>query len=212
MISTQAPEKPSCCKLIKTSIQNLMNLPSNLATIIPFALRALPSIITTPLSCITAGQFKFINEMASEHSLSSNLIFFHSYTGLISIINPKISIDSYLNKMNDDGRGIITSLVVTKLFEKAQDLNSEKKLSFCKKHIFSRVLFALGGILSIITKIADVAIGLIGALVVALTFAQVEKINMFAINNLITFPGVFHNVFTGMRGFIHPTQSELENT
>lgn len=199
--------KPSCCDLIKTSLENLMNLPFQLGTIIPFAVDTLPSIITTPLSCLTAGKVTFINKIAREHSNSSNDIFFDSYIGLISIINPKITRGDYSTKTKSSG--LITSRVVEKLFEKAKNLNLEKKSSFCKKHIFSRVLFALGGILSIITKIADAVLGLIAALLVAVTFAQVEKINLFAINNLIKFPGVVHYVLTGTRGVVHPGQRHL---
>jgi hypothetical protein len=201
--------KPSCCELIKRSFENLINAPHDIGTIVPVALNAITSVVTTPLSCITLGKWKFINKIAQK-SHSSNLIFTSAYIGLISILNPKINQNKLKEFISKNPEGLLTFFIVKSLFDKAQKLSSKK--SFCKRHIVSRVLFALGGLLSIITRIADAAIGLIAALLVAVTLARVEFLNNVALKCLITFPGVFHDVLTGIRGIFHPGQSYLNFT
>ena len=196
----------SCCRSIQKSFENLISEPFKIGTIVPQALNAITSVVTTPLSCITFGKWKFINRMA-EKSYSSNFIFTEAYIGLISILNPKINQQNYQNFIKKGPEGLLTSLIVKSFFNSAQKLSSKKFC--CTKHIVSRIYFALGGLLSIITRIVDAAIGLIAALLVAVTLARVEVINILAIKCLVTFPGVFHDVLTGIRGFINPGQRPL---
>jgi len=198
--------KPSCGELIQKSLENLINTPFNIGKIVPIALDAITSVVTTPLSCITFGQSRCINRIAQK-SYFSNFIFTSAYIGLISILNPKINQQSYADFVGKEPKGLLTFFIVKPFFNSAQKLSS--KQSFCKRHIVSRIYFAIGGLLSIITRIVDAAIGLIAALLVAVTLARVKVINMFAIKCLVTFPGVFHDVLTGIRGVFHPGQHPL---
>jgi hypothetical protein len=75
------------------------------------------------------------------------------------------------------------------------------------KYVFSRALFALSGITAIITRTADLALGLVAATFAIITLGTVKKLNDFAYNNL-TFLLSIQDVVVAVRGLINPAVSQ----
>jgi hypothetical protein len=97
--------------------------------------------------------------------------------------------------------GTLTYYTTHQIFKSAESA-IHNKTSFCKRQFVSRALFVTGGLLSIITRTVDLAIGIITVLGVIFT----NKINSFVTRNLCTFPGFIHDIGSALRGFVNPNQ------
>lgn len=111
--------------------------------------------------------------------------------------NPvKTSAPSFFN-----GRGLFTSLIVD------SEINAAKKFADSKnilvRHIFSRIGFAFTLPTSMITRVADAALGLVAATFALITLGKISSLNNFAYRN-INLPGLIPDMFFGVIKTINP--------
>jgi hypothetical protein len=214
------------------SIRNLILLPSEIGESINKILKVFTGAIAALISLITFGQFKTINKIADLTS-QSHLILMHPFVRIVSIINPKIRLPSrastFLNYKNPKNTfdkicgennldendkaiycGTLTYYTTYQIFKSA-DLAIHNETSFFKKQFVSRALFAVGGLLSIITRVTDLIIGItIGLLAAIFTGARNPKALSFSTRNICTPVGVINDVFGALRGFVNPNQYYVE--
>jgi hypothetical protein len=160
-------------------------------------------VAATALSVLTLGLVKPINDWANM-TVHAGIILPRIYHAMTQITNPddcafRISLPTITPRGT-----FITSRIASPIFDMAFNAASDE--SFLNKHIFSRGAYALGALIAIVTRTADLILGLLAAAISIIPcFGRIEEINTFARNQL-TFLAVINDVCTGLRGFVNPQQ------
>ncbi|MBA3239407.1 MAG: hypothetical protein H0T62_13840 [Parachlamydiaceae bacterium] len=156
-------------------------------------------VAATALSVLTLGLVEPINDWA-DMTVNAIPILPRIYHAMTQIVNPGDSDPSTI-RMED---AFFTSKIATPIFDIAMEAASDE--FFLNKHIISRGAFVLGTLVAIVTRTADLILGLIvAAISIIPCFGRVEEINIFARNQLAFF-GVIHDVCAGLRGLVNPQQ------
>lgn len=134
---------------------------------------------------------KFINP-AAKFSGDENFVLSDYFDGDEDYNKPKIS---------GDGNGFITN-GVSKYMSKAAIEFSFSQNVF-KRHVLSRLTYALMGIASLVTRAVDGAIGLVAAAFSIITAGKFESLNNLAYRGLQA-PGIIGDLFSCAIKFINP--------
>ncbi len=182
----------------------IINLPlTPIACIIDIGISA-TGVAASALSILTGGLNSKINEYANKYTFNCSLILTISYRNVLNILNPNAKFASDVIAM-----GIITEKLARPILQKAGTA-AKNESSFLQKHVVSRGAFALSALVAIITRTADLALGLLALPLSFITLGTVEKINTFTYKQLL-FPALIDEVCVGMRGFVNPQQFNTTN-
>ncbi len=156
--------------------------------------------LATAASVATAGKISAINRFADRWPHASRGVIEIPFTAIIGLLNP-----SYDPMKLDFNRhnGLLTSGVTNPIFDNAKLLAAQPKP--LTRHIASRFTF-LGGIVSaVVTRIGDLALGVIlGAASIAF-LGRNSFLNDVARIHLQS-TGLIADIFMGLRGIINPQQ------
>lgn len=161
------------------------------------ALKTVGGVAGTALSLLTFGKVESINNLAN-YTDHARKILPQAYLGLASVVNPS-------HQQQQPRIGVITAYIATPIFTAAGRVSCDEN-SFLMKHIVSRGAYALGALVSVVTRTADLVLGLIAAtLSIIPCMGRVKGINNIAVNQLSSL-AVIHDVCCGLRGFVNPQQ------
>ena len=160
-------------------------------------------VAATALSILTLGKLTCINKYADITSASALIL--KPIDLLTQIVNPYAK-QSEVKQSN----GMISKLFIERIYFKAREESYSN--SFWTKHFVSRGAYALGALGAIITRTADLAIGLIATVISVIPFlGRNEKINQFATNQLGAF-ALINDICISLRGIVNPQQFLKVNT
>ena len=153
-------------------------------------------ILLASCSLLTFGAFKQLNQQAFHSTLQGGLSIASSLKGVIKFLNPHASF-----KINNPSQEGITVFAAKKLQKWAEELSDSKNL--CLKHGLSRLAYFGSTLLSIATRITDLAIGLLAAPIALVTFGTFEKVNSLAFKGLLA-PLIFKDIYFCMLKTLNP--------
>ena len=164
----------------------------------------------------TLGKHRQTFKVASNHLSSSNKLFVRPYVNFLQTINPeaKFSGDAanqpyivrYLGlakqaTISGDGDGFLSDLVINPLKDTARTCyNSD---NFLKRHVASRLTYAVLAVSSLVTRAVDGIIGIPAAGLSVLTGGKFESLNNLAYRTLQA-PGIINDLFYCTIKFINP--------
>lgn len=152
----------------------------------------------------TLGKNKQTFKVACSHLSSSNKLFVRPYVNFLKTINPeaKFSGDAAKQAMiSGNGDGFLSDLVIDPLKNIARNCyNSD---NFLKRHIASRLTYALLAVSCLVTRAVDGIIGIPAAGLSILTGGKFESLNNLAYRTLQA-PGIINDLFYCTIKFINP--------
>lgn len=150
----------------------------------------------TALSLLTLGASRHVNKVAS-YTHQTAYILPHLYIPVLNVINPHAYTDC-------DCVGVVTANTALPIFQVAQRASLQS--NFFVRHVVSRVGYALGATVSMISRVADLALGIVaGTFALIPLLGRIDCVNNFAVQHLMAF-GVVHDVCAGLRGVVNPQQ------
>jgi hypothetical protein len=204
-------------------------LPDRVGNLFRQSTRTISGLFFTSLSVLTLGKVSKFNSSACGKMDSVDQILPTVYLGVLSIINhskTKVLIPSSYGYFRRE---------VT-LFDKARDLSGvnysgKKSLAessddegddipltkltlrdrvklFMKEQVASRGMYALAAVVAVISRVADLIIGVLAVAASIICLGKKEKINKMAVDNLTIF-GVLDDICNGVRAFVNPMQNDL---
>ncbi len=188
-----------CCERISETIAGVVfGIPIGIGIAIYAAALTSLGIFASLLSCITAGTKKEINEFASEYTENAKFLVAYPYRMLWSIQMPKESKDERENT------GYVTKNVAVPIFQKA--LHAAKESDFLQRHLLSRGLFLIAGLVSLVSRAVDFSFGVaVGAVSLFPCLLLSRRINTIAFVHLKSL-GVIYDITAAIRGAINPQQ------
>lgn len=124
------------------------------------------------------------------------------YMNFLKTLNPQARFVNHSKAfITADGDGFITNQISTAL--KALALNYLSSENVFKRHIASRLTYALLAISSVVTRVADGIIGSVAAVLSLLTLGKVESMNNLAYRGL-QIPGIIKDLFYCAAKIINP--------
>lgn len=159
----------------------------------------------------TLGKHQSTVKVAFNHLSGSNKLFVRPYVNFLQTINPeaKFSGDAAnqpfgLAKqamISGDGDGFLSDLVINPLKNIARSCyNSD---NFLKRHVASRLTYALLAVACLVTRAVDGIIGIPAAGLSILTGGKFESLNNLAYRTLQA-PGIINDLFYCTIKFINP--------
>lgn len=172
-------------------------------------------VIGTALSILSGGNKAFNNW--AEYTRAARNILPKLYIPVVHVINPDASfanpkdkvIASKVHVINPkaslDNVGVITSTIAAPFFETAKRA-ADAEAPF-ERYIVSRLSYALAAVASVVGRVADLALGIVGATLAIIPpyFGRNKAVNYFAVRHLTVF-GVVHDVCRSFRGIVNPRQ------
>jgi len=174
----------------------------------------------------TLGKHKPICEIAYAHLYSSNMLFVRPYVNLLQTINPeakladrsnfKGNIPFFINYHGEtklcitnnkppmitaDGTGYLSDLIINPLKDIGRSCYNSN--NFLKRHVASRLTYALLAVSCLITRAVDGVIGVVAASLSILTGGKFESLNNLAYRTLQA-PGIINDLFYCTIKFINP--------
>lgn len=153
----------------------------------------------TACSLLTLGKVPQCNTYAFSFTSQAKWILPGLYVGAMKVVNPKFS----LSDDSPSWSGVTHTIVAVEILNLARELASSPR--FISKEIASRVAFLKYGATSIITRIADLALGVLAVVASLCTLGCIPKINRFASEQLTVF-GIIPDVCTALRYTLNPHQ------
>jgi hypothetical protein len=182
---------------VKNTAWNLfINLPKEVLNSGKDAVKTVLGVAASALSVLTLGKNDYLN-VTSDHLLAheTNIISLLYYR-VVQVINPnfEVSDSDIFSKM-----GVITKKIAEPIFEAAAEAYESDKW------FIARAEFALGSCVSLITRTADVALGILaGAFSLIPCAGRCRIVNDFAIKQLNL--GILQDFCRGIRAVINPQQ------
>lgn len=153
-------------------------------------------VAASALSILTLGASRHVNRVASL-TRETSYILPRLYIPVLKVVNPHAYVDC-------NSSGVVTANIAEPIFSVGYKAASES--NFFLRHVVSRISYALGAAVSVISRVADLALGVIvGAFALFPLFGRIERVNNFAVEQLMAF-GAVHDFFVGFRGFVNPQQ------
>ncbi|MBS0637145.1 MAG: hypothetical protein JSS12_06515 [Verrucomicrobia bacterium] len=181
----------------KTVGNVVCGLPVACASLIKNSLYTLCGVGGAIVSVVSLGLIKRVNDETTWLLDHSKEIVTVPYKAVSRVINPYY-------EGHSDGTGIIAQTVATPFFRAA--VAASYSNNFFSRHVVSRLSYAACGVLSIPTRVADFALGVIlGAVAVVPFLARVERINTQALIHLSS-TEVIADVCRCIRGVVNPNQ------
>ena len=152
-------------------------------------------VAATALSILTLGKSPFIDGYANLIFNASDIT--RNCYKILVVVNP------YLNVSQDNDLGIITAKFTAQIYYKAF-ISATKGDSFWTKHVLSRGAFALGALAAIVTRTADLAIGIFALVIAVIPFlGRSQCVNNFAYKQLGALD-LIHDICGSLRGIVNP--------
>ena len=157
-------------------------------------------VAASAVSVLTLGASRHVNRVADK-TYQTTYILPHLYVPVLNVVNPHAYTDC-------DSFGVVTANTAMPIFQVANRATCQS--NFFIRHVVSRVGYALGAAVSVISRVADLALGLVaGTFALVPLLGRIECVNNFAVQHLMAF-GVVHNVCVGLRGIVNPQQFVYE--
>ncbi len=157
-------------------------------------------VVGTALSIATLGELKEINRVAS-YSYSAKSILVSPYEVTIKVLNPDFQFDSW-EQVNSGG--VMSTRFAKPILGHAYVKSAAS--NFFTRHIVSRGAYLLGAIVSTISRIADLCLGLVAATISILPcFGRVSTLNHFAQRHLMAL-ALIGDLCLSFRGIVNPQQ------
>lgn len=169
-----------------------------------FVFNALDTIIgvgAAGVTVLTLGLNERTGLVTGKHLNSSKKLFAGPYLNLLKTINPKAEVDESIDS------GFLSRLVSDILKEIATDFTDDNKNVF-SKHVVSRALYALAGLSSLVTRVADGIISVPVVCISLLTLGKFSVINDLAYTTLQA-PGVVNDFIFSTIKVINPFVPEF---
>ncbi len=165
------------------------------------------TVFTAALSVCTFGISNELNRYAhnnTEENRFSKFILPSVYLYFLKIMDPNANL-AVKREPEPKNEIWISSAVAHPIFKKAKII-SLKNNTFFKRHFVSRGCYALAGLVSIVTKVADLALGLLAAVLSIIPcLGRLEGINDFAFNQLGAL-SLVDDLCRAARGVMNPQQ------
>lgn len=153
-------------------------------------------VAASALSILTVGASQHCNRLANL-TIKTSYILPHLYIPVLKVVNPHAYVDC-------NSAGALTSNIAGPIFSVGQRAACQS--DFFLRHVVSRISYALGAAVSVASRIADLALGVIvGAIALFPLFGRIDSVNNFAVEQLMVF-GAVHDFCAGLRGFVNPQQ------
>ncbi len=200
-------------QMIDNSINYLGKTVRNITTVSPLvsAIGALVgticTIVAAAFSVGTLGCSKRMNKLADAFEIKpSKFILTNVYVYVLRIVNPEALFFREERPRPEDDTWI-SSMFALPIFNKAKDASS--KSNILSRHFVSRGCYAIAGLVSIITKAADLALGVLAAVYSFTPYfgkcGRVERYNSFAFDQLGAL-SLVDDLCHAARGVINPQQ------
>ncbi len=188
-----------CCELICETIGAFfLGIPLGIGIAFYAAAITTVGVGASLVSVATGGTQEGINDFATKWTAYSKVILALPYRMLWSIQMPKES------KEEKEVYGIVTKKIACPIFEKAQ--SAAKESDFLKRHMLSRCLFFVAGIVSLVSRAVDLTFGLaVAAVSIFPLFLTSRRINTVAFVHLQSLAVIF-DAAASFRGTINPHQ------
>jgi|GEM_PF-1790277 len=151
---------------------------------------------TTP-TIATLGMDDNIAKSSRDYLLSSASILQMPYYSLLRSINPNVHID--VSEIRKDS--ILHPMVTSPILRKSIQLQSSR--SFFHREISTRLFLAVYALASVVTRVADGAIGVLAATLSFLTLGKFNKINVIAYRSLKA-PALIYDICFSAVKIINP--------
>jgi hypothetical protein len=152
----------------------------------------------------TLGIHKPTVKMAINHLSDSKQLFANTYINFLKFINPGAYADlnsSQEPTISAEGNGFLSDFVDKPLRDLARDCRNSDNI--LKRHITSRLTYALLAISCLVTRAIDGIIGIPAAALSILTLGKFESLNNLAYRTLQA-PGIIRDLFICTIKFINP--------
>lgn len=151
------------------------------------------------LATLTLNKSAF--NFAVRHLSYSNLLLADPFENLLKTINPNAQIHE------DKRNGFISAYVIESLHEFAK-MTYESDSNALIRHGLARLTYALAAVAAVVTRVADIALGLVAGALALLTFGAFDQINSIAYKALKA-PGVIADLMECGFLFINPGLAAL---
>lgn len=191
---------------LKNTVSALSIFPASVGVIASNATFALTGVIGTALSVLTVGKVEKFNLVAS-YTRTAAAILPNAYASVVGIFNSEVLFAFEYSKLSKLG----VCRTKLDLFPKAKaftDNLSAISAGGVKKHVVTRGYYALAAIVAVVSRVADLILGSLAAVLSIACLGRVGKINKFAIENLTIF-GAIDDLSRGIRGSVNPWQTYL---
>lgn len=142
----------------------------------------LAHVVGETLSMVTFEKIKFFNTVGDEARGFSKVILPLAYGYVAKIVNPNLKID-FESVFYKPAPTCISKLIADPIHQYARAAAASE--SFWTKHIISRLSFALAASAYVVTKTADLALGLaVAAFSLVPCFGRAEEVHEFALQQL----------------------------
>lgn len=155
-------------------------------------------IVASVASIVTGGKLAGINRLANETLKNTKYIVSSPFASVIRVLNTKYVSPAAFKE------GTFATAISNKVFDKARILTYSNNPLV--ERLASRVTYLAGAVLSVATRTADLALGVLSGALALTTLGQSDRINSFALRHLRS-TAVVNDVFKGLRGFVNPFQS-----
>ncbi|MBS4168512.1 hypothetical protein [Parachlamydia sp. AcF125] len=143
---------------------------------------------------LTLGKQQKTFTIAFNHLINTDRLVAQPYAHFLKMVNPKA-------EFSDERCGIITYPVAGALDKKAEKFSSSN--NFLKRHVASRLTYALLAISCLVTRAVDGIIGIPTATLSVLTAGKFESLNKLAYRSLKA-PGIIADLFGCTLNVIDP--------
>jgi hypothetical protein len=152
----------------------------------------------------TVGKHQPTYKFAMTHLYNLDKLFVNPYVNFLRAVNPEALFSAGRKStaaINANGDGFLTGLMIDKLKDAARTYyNSD---NFLKRHVASRLTYALLAVACLVTRAVDAVIGILAATFSILTFGKFESLNNMSYRAL-QFPGILTDLFYCTIKFINP--------
>lgn len=201
-----------CAHYVGDVIGGACALPYSCGEAVSYTAKAVSGTCFTFLSIVTGGKVENYNEKA-DRTVKAAFILPLMYKGVIKILNKKACGKNFYIIDFKDGflRKKLDLFDFASNYANQVPLRSSllgRMITNLQIHVGTRLLYALAAVAAVVSRVVDLILGVIAAMLSVVCFGQVEKLNKFAIANLTVF-GVVDDLSKGVRGFVNPGQSYL---
>jgi hypothetical protein len=142
---------------------------------------ALASIVSVATFNAKGYVYDGVRELSGARTLVPNV-----YCSFFSILNPDAA-QSAITEMYKKHESLLTKVVARGYFQNSFERSIQPEQSRFKQIVMSRLLLAGYAMTATITKVIDLAIGVLAAAASFVTFGYFEKVNTFAVRQLKSF-------------------------
>jgi hypothetical protein len=151
----------------------------------------------------TAGKHTQTYKFAMNHLCNLDRVFVNPYVNFLRAVNPEAQFSTDKNNVaiSSMGDGFLSDLISVKLKNYARHCyNSD---NFLKRHVASRLTYAVLAVACLVTRAVDSVIGILAAIFSVFTFGKFESLNNLSYRAL-QFPGIITDLFYCTLKFINP--------